>query len=204
MDMASLDQQLLTISNDIGQQELNKLKVAPLPSTLDLGLTRVYFTSFGDSFSRMFILTIQFFWIGLIFFNGIGIGQIVANLANIPATPVFQRIVLQVIAMLVTVLFAFIILIMLLPVFLAKTIKGINLTCLVFLVIGTIINLIIIGISFYMFYYSDSPYRITVLILSIVIILLWWFAILSWWLNTIENRRHLIKSIIKMYELSFK
>lgn len=200
----SLVQQLSTISNDIGQQELNKLKTTPLPSSLDLGLTRVYFTSLGDGFSRVFILIVQFFWIGLIFFNGIGFGQIVANFPNVPAAPAFQRVILQVVAMLVTVLFAFIILIMLLPIFLAKTIKGINLTCLVFLVIGTIINLIIIGISFFMFYYSDSPYRMTILISSIVTILLWWFAILYWWLNTIKNRRHLIKSIIKMYELSFK
>lgn len=202
--MDSLDQKLLTISNDIGQQELNKLKTMPLPSLLDLSLTRVYFTTIGDSFSRIFILLVQILWIGLIFFNGIGFGQIVANLPNIPPVPAFQKIVLQVIAMLVTVLFAFIILIMLLPVFLAKTIKGINLTCLVFFVIGTIINLIIIGISFFMFYHSDSPYRTRVLILSFITILLWWFAILYWWLHTIENKKHLIKSIIKMYQLNFK
>lgn len=59
--MDSLNQQLLTISNNIGQQELNKLKATPLPSSLDLSLTRVYFTSFSDSFSRIFILIIQFF-----------------------------------------------------------------------------------------------------------------------------------------------
>lgn len=199
-----LDQNLLTTSNLIGQQELTKMKKIPLPSTLDLNLTRVYFTSFGDGFSRIFILSIQIFWIGLIFFNGIGIGELVANLPSIPSAPSLQRVILQVVAMLVTVLFAFVILLMLLSLFLSKTIKGIGLTCFLFLVFGTIINLVIIGISFFMFSYSTSPYRMIVLILSIVGILFWWVSILGWWLNTIKSKRHLVKSIIKMYELSFK
>ncbi|WP_395473550.1 hypothetical protein [Spiroplasma endosymbiont of Nomada rufipes] len=199
----SLDKQFLTTSNLIGQKELKKLKETPLPSLLDLNLTRVYFTSLGDGFSRIFILTIQIFWIGLIFFNGIGFGQLVANLPGIPSAPVFQSAILKVVAMLVTVLFAFIILIMILPVFLSKTIRGIGLSCLFFLIFGSIVNLIIIGISFFMFSYSDSPYRITVLIFAVIALLLWWIAILHWWLNTIENKKYLIKSIIKMYELSF-
>lgn len=128
----SLDKQFLTTSNLIGQKELKKLKETPLPSLLDLNLTRVYFTSLGDGFSRIFILTIQIFWIGLIFFNGIGFGQLVANLPGIPSAPVFQSAILKVVAMLVTVLFAFIILIMILPVFLSKTIRGIGLSCLFF------------------------------------------------------------------------
>lgn len=200
----SLDKQFLTTSNLIGQKELKKLKETPLPSLLDLNLTRVYFTSLGDGFSRIFILTIQIFWIGLIFFNGIGFGQLVANLPGIPSAPVFQSAILKVVAMLVTVLFAFIILIMVLPVFLSKTIRGIGLSCLFFLIFGSIVNLIIIGISFFMFSYSDSPYRITVLIFAVIALLLWWIAILHWWLNTIENKKYLIKSIIKMYELSFR
>lgn len=200
----SLDKQFLTTSNLIGQKELKKLKETPLPSLLDLNLTRVYFTSLGDGFSRIFILTIQIFWIGLIFFNGIGFGQLVANLPGIPSAPVFQSAILKVVAMLVTVLFAFIILIMILPVFLSKTIRGIGLSCLFFLIFGSIVNLIIIGISFFMFSYSDSPYRITVLIFAVLALLLWWIAILHWWLNTIENKKYLIKSIIKMYELSFR
>ncbi|WDA54820.1 MULTISPECIES: hypothetical protein [unclassified Spiroplasma] len=200
----SLDKQFLTTSNLIGQKELKKLKETPLPSLLDLNLTRVYFTSLGDGFSRIFILTIQIFWIGLIFFNGIGFGQLVANLPGIPSAPVFQSAILKVVAMLVTVLFAFIILIMILPVFLSKTIRGIGLSCLFFLIFGSIVNLIIIGISFFMFSYSDSPYRITVLIFAVIALLLWWIAILHWWLNTIENKKYLIKSIIKMYELSFR
>ncbi|MBP1525297.1 MAG: hypothetical protein H9Q65_01755 [Spiroplasma ixodetis] len=200
----SLDKQFLTTSNLIGQKELKKLKETPLPSLLDLNLTRVYFTSLGDGFSRIFILTIQIFWIGLIFFNGIGFGQLVANLPGIPSVPVFQSSILKVVAMLVTVLFAFIILIMVLPVFLSKTIRGIGLSCLFFLIFGSIVNLIIIGISFFMFSYSDSPYRITVLIFAVIALLLWWIAILHWWLNTIENKKYLIKSIIKMYELSFR
>ncbi|WP_338980425.1 hypothetical protein [Spiroplasma endosymbiont of Lasioglossum malachurum] len=200
----SLDKQFLTTSNLIGQKELKKLKETPLPSLLDLNLTRVYFTSLGDGFSRIFILTIQIFWIGLIFFNGIGFGQLVANLPGIPSAPVFQSAILKVVAMLITVLFAFIILIMILPVFLSKTIRGIGLSCLFFLIFGSIVNLIIIGISFFMFSYSDSPYRITVLIFAVIALLLWWIAILHWWLNTIENKKYLIKSIIKMYELSFR
>ncbi|TLF25223.1 MAG: hypothetical protein FCO83_02935 [Spiroplasma sp. WSS] len=200
----SLDKQFLTTSNLIGQKELKKLKETPLPSLLDLNLTRVYFTSLGDGFSRIFILTIQIFWIGLIFFNGIGFGQLVANLPGIPSAPVFQSAILKVVAMLVTVLFAFIILIMVLPIFLSKTIRGIGLSCLFFLIFGSIVNLIIIGISFFMFSYSDSPYRITVLIFAVIALLLWWIAILHWWLNTIENKKYLIKSIIKMYELSFR
>ncbi|WP_425382773.1 hypothetical protein [Spiroplasma endosymbiont of Melieria omissa] len=200
----SLDKQFLTTSNLIGQKEVKKLKETPLPSLLDLNLTRVYFTSLGDGFSRIFILTIQIFWIGLIFFNGIGFGQLVANLPDIPSAPVFQSAILKVVAMLVTVLFAFIILIMILPVFLSKTIRGIGLSCLFFLIFGSIVNLIIIGISFFMFSYSDSPYRITVLIFAVIALLLWWIAILHWWLNTIENKKYLIKSIIKMYELSFR
>ncbi|WP_174481267.1 MULTISPECIES: hypothetical protein [unclassified Spiroplasma] len=200
----SLDKQFLTTSNLIGQKELKKLKETPLPSLLDLNLTRVYFTSLGDGFSRIFILTIQIFWIGLIFFNGIGFGQLVANLPGIPSAPVFQSAILKVVAMLVTVLFAFIILIMILPVFLSKTIRGIGLSCLFFLIFGSIVNLIIIGISFFMFSYSDSPYRMTVLIFAVIALLLWWIAILHWWLNTIENKKYLIKSIIKMYELSFR
>ncbi|WP_338974048.1 MULTISPECIES: hypothetical protein [unclassified Spiroplasma] len=200
----SLDKQFLTTSNLIGQKELKKLKETPLPSLLDLNLTRVYFTSLGDGFSRIFILIIQIFWIGLIFFNGIGFGQLVANLPGIPSAPVFQSAILKVVAMLVTVLFAFIILIMILPVFLSKTIRGIGLSCLFFLIFGSIVNLIIIGISFFMFSYSDSPYRITVLIFAVIALLLWWIAILHWWLNTIENKKYLIKSIIKMYELSFR
>ncbi|WP_425376559.1 hypothetical protein [Spiroplasma endosymbiont of Aleiodes alternator] len=200
----SLDKQFLTTSNLISQKELKKLKETPLPSLLDLNLTRVYFTSLGDGFSRIFILIIQIFWIGLIFFNGIGFGQLVANLPGIPSAPVFQSAILKVVAMLVTVLFAFIILIMILPVFLSKTIRGIGLSCLFFLIFGSIVNLIIIGISFFMFSYSDSPYRITVLIFAVIALLLWWIAILHWWLNTIENKKYLIKSIIKMYELSFR
>ncbi|WJG69668.1 hypothetical protein [Spiroplasma ixodetis] len=200
----SLDKQFLTTSNLIGQKELKKLKETPLPSLLDLNLTRVYFTSLGDGFSRIFILIIQIFWIGLIFFNGIGFGQLVANLPGIPSAPVFQSAILKVVAMLVTVLFAFIILIMILPVFLSKTIRGIGLSCLFFLIFGSIVNLIIIGISFFMFSYSDSPYRMTVLIFAVIALLLWWIAILHWWLNTIENKKYLIKSIIKMYELSFR
>ncbi|WP_342261012.1 hypothetical protein [Spiroplasma endosymbiont of Notiophilus biguttatus] len=200
----SLDKQFLTASNLIGQKELKKLKEVPLPSLLDLNLTRVYFTSLGDGFSRIFILIIQFFWIGLIFFNGIDFGQLVANFPGIPSAPVFQSAILKVVAMLVTVLFAFIILIMILPVFLSKTIRGIGLSCLFFLIFGSIVNLIIIGISFFMFFYSDSPYRMTVLVLAVIALLLWWIAILYWWLNTIENKKYLIKSIIKMYELSFR
>ncbi|WP_281749114.1 MULTISPECIES: hypothetical protein [Spiroplasma] len=200
----SLDKQFLITSNLIGQKELKKLKETPLPSLLDLNLTRVYFTSLGDGFSRIFILIIQIFWIGLIFFNGIGFGQLVANLPGIPSAPVFQSAILKVVAMLVTVLFAFIILIMILPVFLSKTIRGIGLSCLFFLIFGSIVNLIIIGISFFMFSYSDSPYRMTVLIFAVIALLLWWIAILHWWLNTIENKKYLIKSIIKMYELSFR
>ncbi|WP_338961026.1 MULTISPECIES: hypothetical protein [unclassified Spiroplasma] len=200
----SLDKQFLITSNLIGQKELKKLKETPLPSLLDLNLTRVYFTSLGDGFSRIFILIIQIFWIGLIFFNGIGFGQLVANLPGIPSAPVFQSAILKVVAMLVTVLFAFIILIMILPVFLSKTIRGIGLSCLFFLIFGSIVNLIIIGISFFIFSYSDSPYRITVLIFAVIALLLWWIAILHWWLNTIENKKYLIKSIIKMYELSFR
>lgn len=200
----SLDKKFLITSNLIGQKELKKLKETPLPSLLDLNLTRVYFTSLGDGFSRIFILNIQIFWIGLIFFNGIGFGQLVANLPGIPSAPVFQSAILKVVAMLVTVLFAFIILIMVLPVFLSKTIRGIGLSCLFFLIFGSIVNLIIIGISFFMFSYSDSPYRITVLIFAVIALLLWWIAILHWWLNTIENKKYLIKSIIKMYELSFR
>ena len=200
----SLDKQFLTTSNLIGKKEVKKLKETPLPSLLDLNLTRVYFTSLGDGFSRIFILIIQIFWIGLIFFNGIGFGQLVANLPGIPSAPVFQSAILKVVAMLVTVLFAFIILIMILPVFLSKTIRGIGLSCLFFLIFGSIVNLIIIGISFFMFSYSDSPYRITVLIFAVIALLLWWIAILHWWLNTIENKKYLIKSIIKMYELSFR
>ncbi|WP_342272938.1 hypothetical protein [Spiroplasma endosymbiont of Acasis viretata] len=200
----SLDKQFLITSNLIGQKELKKLKETPLPSLLDLNLTRVYFTSLGDGFSRIFILIIQIFWIGFIFFNGIGFGQLVANLPGIPSAPVFQSAILKVVAMLVTVLFAFIILIMILPVFLSKTIRGIGLSCLFFLIFGSIVNLIIIGISFFMFSYSDSPYRMTVLIFAVIALLLWWIAILHWWLNTIENKKYLIKSIIKMYELSFR
>lgn len=200
----SLDKQFLTTINLIGQKEVKKLKETPLPSLLDLNLTRVYFTSLGDGFSRIFILTIQIFWIGLIFFNGIGFGQLVANLPSIPSAPVFQSAILKVVAMLVTILFAFIILIMILPVFLSKTIRGIGLSCLFFLIFGSIVNLIIIGISFFMFSYSDSPYRMTVLIFAVIALLLWWIAILHWWLNTIENKKYLIKSIIKMYELSFR
>lgn len=200
----SLDKQFLTTSNLIGQKEIKKLKETPLPSLLDLNLTRVYFTSLGDGFSRIFILIIQIFWIGLIFFNGIGFGQLVANLPGIPSAPVFQSAILKVVAMLVTVLFAFIILIMILPIFLSKTIRGIGLNCLFFLIFGSIVNLIIIGISFFMFSYSDSPYRMTVLIFAVIALLLWWIAILHWWLNTIENKKYLIKSIIKMYELSFR
>ncbi|WP_338975881.1 hypothetical protein [Spiroplasma endosymbiont of Monopis laevigella] len=200
----SLDKQFLITSNLIGQKELKKLKETPLPSLLDLNLTRIYFTSLGDGFSRIFILIIQIFWIGLIFFNGIGFGQLVANLPGIPSAPVFQSAILKVVAMLVTVLFAFIILIMILPVFLSKTIRGIGLSCLFFLIFGSIVNLIIIGISFFMFSYSDSPYRMTVLIFAVIALLLWWIAILHWWLNTIENKKYLIKSIIKMYELSFR
>ncbi|WP_342274362.1 hypothetical protein [Spiroplasma endosymbiont of Phycita roborella] len=200
----SLDKQFLITSNLIGQKKLKKLKETPLPSLLDLNLTRVYFTSLGDGFSRIFILIIQIFWIGLIFFNCIGFGQLVANLPGIPSAPVFQSAILKVVAMLGTVLFAFIILIMILPVFLSKTIRGIGLSCLFFLIFGSIVNLIIIGISFFMFSYSDSPYRMTVLIFAVIALLLWWIAILHWWLNTIENKKYLIKSIIKMYELSFR
>ena len=200
----SLNKQFLTTHNLIGQKELNKLKEIPLPSLLDLNLTRVYFTSISDGFSRIFILIIQIFWIGLIFFNGIGLGQLIANLPGIPSAPFFQSLILQVVAMLVTVLFGFIILIMILPVFLSKTIRGIGLSCLFFLIFGSIINLIIIGNSFFMFSYSGSAYWITVLILAVVSLLLWWIAILNWWLNTIKNKKYLIKSIIKMYELSFK
>lgn len=136
----------------------------------------------------------------MIFFNGIGFGQLVANFPGIPSAPVFQSAILKVVAMLVTVLFAFIILIMILPVFLSKTIRGIGLSCLFFLIFGSIVNLIIIGIGSY----SDSPYKMTVLIFAVIALLLWWISILHWWLNTIENKKYLIKSIIKMYELSFR
>lgn len=199
-----INEQLLTTSNLIGQKQLNKLKSMPLPSTLDLGLTRIYFTSARDGFSRIFMLIMQIFWLGLIFFNGIGFGQLVVNLSSLPAVLVLQKLILRVATMLVTILFAFVILIMILPIFLSKTLKGIRLTCLFFLLFGTIINLIIVGISFFMFFYSDSPYRMIVLVLAIIAIILWWISILNWWLTANKSKRHLIKSIIKMYELSFK
>ena len=168
----SINKQTIATSNFIGQKQLTKLKMAPLPALLDINLTRSYFTTATDGFARLFIKIIQIFSIGLIFFNGIGVGQLVANLPGIPAAPVFQRLILQVIAMLITIIFAIVILVMILPVFLSKTIKGIIATCLLFLLLGTIINLIIIGISSFMFCYSTSPYSMLVLILSIVEIIL--------------------------------
>lgn len=197
-------QSVLTKSNDIGLKQLIKLKDIPLPSVLDLNLTRVYFTTIRDGFSRILILLINILWIGLVFFNGVAIGQLIGNSGLFPSLPNIQMAVLQIIAMIITILFSVMMLIMLLPIFLAKTIKAINLTCMIFLTLGTIINLMIMAVSFFMFFDSNSPYRVTIMILSITGIGFWWIVIINWWFSTKKNKKRLVRSIIKMYELGYK
>lgn len=197
-------QSVLTKSNDIGLKQLIKLKNIPLPSVLDLNLTRVYFTTIRDGFSRILILLINILWIGLVFFNGVAIGQLIGNSGLFPSLPNIQMAVLQIIAMIITILFSVMMLIMLLPIFLAKTIKAINLTCMIFLTLGTIINLMIMAVSFFMFFDSNSPYRVTIMILSITGIGFWWIVIINWWFSTKKNKKRLVRSIIKMYELGYK
>ncbi|WP_342276610.1 hypothetical protein [Spiroplasma endosymbiont of Nebria brevicollis] len=194
----------LTKSNVLGQKQLTKLKHSPLPTNLDLNLTRVYFTSSRDCYSRLLILVAHVFWIGLIFFNGIALGQLVANLPGVPSIPWIQKAVLQVVTMIVTVLFAFMILLMILPIFLAKTIKGITLTCVVYLAFGTIINLMIMVVSFFMFFDSDSPYRLSIMVLTISGMGLWWVVVVNWWFSAKKRKKRLIRSIIKMYDLGYK
>lgn len=197
-------QSVLTKSNDIGLKQLIKLKDIPLPSVLDLNLTRVYFTTIRDGFSRILILLINILWIGLVFFNGVAIGQLIGNSGLFPSLPNIQMAVLQIIAMIITILFSVMMLIMLLPIFLAKTIKAINLTCMIFLTLGTIINLMIMAVSFFMFFDSNSPYRVTIMILSITGIGFWWIVIINWWFSTKKNKKRLVRSIIKMYDLGYK
>ncbi|WP_308150159.1 hypothetical protein [Spiroplasma sp. AdecLV25b] len=199
-----LTSQPLTKSNVLGQKQLTKLKNIPLPATLDLNLTRVYFTSGRDSCSRLLILIVHIFWIGLIFFNGIALGKLVANSSVLPPLPAVQKAVLQVITMIITILFAFIILIMMLPIFLAKTIRGIVLTCVVYLAFGTIINLMIMVLSFFMFFDTDSPYRLTIMILTISGMGFWWGVVINWWFSAKKSKKCLVQSIIKMYDLGYK
>lgn len=198
------ESQTLTNTNIIGQKQLTKLKQVPLPSSLDLGLTRIYFTTTHDGFARILILLVQIFWIGLIYINGISLGQIVANLPWIPALPALQKVVLQIITMMVTTLFTFFILIMILPIFLSKTIRGVGLTCVFYLILGTIINLLIMMSSFFLFYDSDGHYSSIMVWLTVSGILVWWICIGNWWLSASRSRKQLIKSIIKMYDLGFK
>lgn len=196
--------QALTKSNVIGQKQLTKLKNTPLPANLDLNLTRVYFTSIRDCYSRILILVVHIFWIGLIFFNGIGLGQLIANSSIFPSVSSIKMAALQIITMVVTVLFAFLILIMILPIFLAKTITGITATCIVYLAFGTIINLMIMVVSFFLFFDSNSPYRLTIMILTISGMGFWWIVIINWWFNAKKSRKRLVRSIIKMYDLGYK
>lgn len=197
-------QSVLTKSNDIGQKQLTKLKDIPLPSVLDLNLTSVYFTTIRDGFSRILILLINILWIGLVFFNGVAIGQLIGNSGLFPSLPNIQMAVLQIITIIITILFSVMMLIMLLPIFLAKTIKAINLTCVIFLTLGTIINLMIMAVSFFMFFDSNSPYRANIMILLITGIGFWWIVIINWWFSTKKNKKHLVRSIIKMYDLGYK
>lgn len=188
---------------NIGKKQLNMMKSQPLPPLVDLSLSRMYFHSFWDAILRFTLLTIHIVWIITVFFYGIGFGQAITDSLQISVI-VIQQSVLRVITMLITISFTAMILIMILPLFLVKTIRGVGYVCIFYLIYGTFFNLFLIGIGVYADIISNSPYRITALTFACLTIIAWWVTLSFWFISAARRKKAVTKSIIKTYQLNFK